>query len=213
MHPRLKSVADSSGLVPAALVHVGEVPSEAGGVTVHTYGPDRYKHTADTDFSSEIVSESAPVTWVNVTGVYDTERVAAVGEHYSLHPLVLEDVTNTRQRPKVEEYEDYLFVVIKSLGWMEKEQTFQAQQIGIVLTADTVITFTEHPLSAFEGVIERIENGRGKIRTMGADYLAYAILDAVVDGYFVILEQIGERLEDVEDDLVEDPDTELLNDI
>ncbi|MFO7946251.1 MAG: magnesium/cobalt transporter CorA [Armatimonadota bacterium] len=213
MHPRLKSVADSSGLAPAAVVHVGDTPTGAGSVTVHTYGPDRYECRCDPDFSAEMVADSETVTWVSVTGVDDVQKVTAIGEHYGLHPLVIEDVANTRQRPKVEEYDDYLFVVLKSLGWIKSEQNIQVQQVSIVLTGDTVITFAEYPPSVFEDVVERIDNGRGKIRTMGADYLAYAILDAVVDGYFVILQQLGERIEDVEYDLVEDPDSEMLADI
>jgi len=127
-----------------------------------------------------------------------------------LHPLILEDIVNTEQRPKMEDFEQYIFVVLKMLQYNEKEDEIIAEQVSLILGSNFVISFQETEGDIFDPIRDRIRNSKGRIRKMGADYLAYALLDAVVDNYFTILEKIGEKIETVEEELVANPIPETL---
>eukprot|EP01022_Parablepharisma_sp_SALTPOND_P022633 TRINITY_DN4616_c0_g1_i1.p3 TRINITY_DN4616_c0_g1~~TRINITY_DN4616_c0_g1_i1.p3 ORF type:complete len:303 (+),score=117.73 TRINITY_DN4616_c0_g1_i1:553-1461(+) len=151
------------------------------------------------------------VTWFQVEGVHQVEVIGRLGEIFGLHPLVQEDIVNTLQRPKLEEFDHYLFIVLKDLDFPSGSEQINTQQISIVLGKDWVLSFTEGGRDPFAGVAERIETGRGRIRRLGADYLAYALVDAVVDHYFGVLEELTERTQAVEDELDEDPGQEVLH--
>jgi magnesium transporter len=151
------------------------------------------------------------VVWVNVEGVHDVELIRALGEKHVFHPLVLEDIVNTVQRPKIEDYGDYLFIVLKMLH-PSGEGDFSSEQLSIILGKDFLFTFQEGlEGDSFDAVRNRIRTGKGKIRSMGSDYLAYSLIDAIVDGYFGILELFGERIVDVEEILTQSPDQKSLH--
>ncbi|MDH3475665.1 MAG: magnesium/cobalt transporter CorA [Rhodospirillales bacterium] len=143
-----------------------------------------------------------PVTWINVDGLADLELIRRLGEMFELHRLALEDVVNVHQRPKVEEYEDHAFVVTRMIHGDQEPMT---EQVSIFLGERFLLTFQERPGDCFDLVRERIRKHRGLIRERGADYLAYALLDAVIDGYFPVLEDYGERLEALEDAVMGQP--------
>ncbi len=143
-----------------------------------------------------------PVTWVNVDGLGDLEFLRALGEMFGLHRLALEDVVNVHQRPKVEEYEDHLFIVSRMVAVNDPPHT---EQIAMFLGDGYLLTFQERSGDCFDPVRERIRRHRGQIREVGADYLAYALLDAVIDGYFPVLEAYGEELEILEDRVLAAP--------
>ena len=151
------------------------------------------------------------VTWLNVDGVHQIEMLEQVGEHFGLHPLVLEDIASTGQRPKMEDFDDYIFVVLRMLRFDEKENETKTEQISLLLGPDFVISFQEKEGDVFDLIRERIRNNKGRIRKMGADYLAYALIDAVVDNYFMILEKLGETIEEIEEKLVTNPTSETLH--
>ena len=153
------------------------------------------------------------VTWVNVDGIHLLAETAAMGDCLELHPLVLEDVANTNQRPKAEDYGDYLYVVLKMLAYDDEANQTTSEQISLVLGPDYVVSFQERPGDVFGAIRERICSAKGRIRKMGADYLAYCLLDALVDNYFVVLEKIGDRIELLEDELVNDPIAGTLHEI
>jgi magnesium transporter len=136
-----------------------------------------------------------------------------IGANFTLHPLVLEDIVNTEHRPKFEDFDSYLFLVLKMLHYDVQTAEIHTEQVSLVITSNTVLSFQEKQGDVFEGVRERLRNNKGRIRKMGADYLAYALLDSVVDSYFGILEQIGEQLERMEDELVLHPTPETLHKI
>ena len=153
------------------------------------------------------------VTWLNVDGVHQIEILEQVEKHFGLHPLVLEDIASTGQRPKMEDFDDYIFVVLRMLRFdeKEKENEIKTEQISLLLGPDFVISFQEKEGDVFDSIRERIRNNKGRIRKMGADYLAYALIDAIVDNYFMILEKLGETIEEIEEKLVTNPTSETLH--
>jgi len=154
--------------------------------------------------------DSPSVTWINVNGLQDVELLQKLGAHFGLHPLALEDVLNTGQRPKMEDYESHYFIVLKDV---RLETHLVPEQISLFLGKGWVITLQETAGDPFEPVRERIRKGKGRLRRMGADYLAYALMDALVDGAFPILEKLGERIEELELELVANPTRKTLHEI
>ncbi len=150
------------------------------------------------------------VTWINIDGIQRIDVIEKIGKHFNLHPLALEDIVNTGQRPKMEDFVDYIFVVLKMLHYDEKEGETKAEQLSLILGPNWVISFQENEGDVFDPIRERIRADKGRIRKMGADYLVYALIDAVVDNYFIILEKIGEKIEEIEDELVANPAPETL---
>jgi magnesium transporter len=152
-------------------------------------------------------------SWINIDGLHETDMLQKLGEHYGFHVLVLEDVVNTTQRAKFEDYEQYLYLVVRMLHYEEKSAHVSAEQVSLIVGPNYVVSFQEREGDVFDNVRERIRNGKGRIRGMGADYLAYALLDAVVDGYFVVLEKLSTKIEEIEGKLAGDPGPELLQEI
>ncbi|KXB04011.1 magnesium transporter [candidate division MSBL1 archaeon SCGC-AAA382A03] len=157
------------------------------------------------------------ITWINVDGLHPPEIPEKIGNYFGLHPLILEDILNTDQRPKIEDFDEHLFVVLKMLYFdKEKDEVFSEQfseQISFILSSNFVISFQEKGSKVFENIRDRIKNSKGKIRKKGPDYLIYALIDAIVDSYFKILEKFGEKIEFLEEELVEDPNPETLQTI
>ncbi len=201
-----------SGLPPGTLVHIGDESNKAAQISVIGYSPEGVEehHFEQIDRYLDNTCDRA-VLWVNVEGVHDVELIRAIGEKHAFHPLVLEDIVNTVQRPKIEDYGDYLFIVLKMLHPAE-DGGFNSEQLSIILGPDYLFTFQEGIKGdSFDQVRDRIRSGKGKIRGMGADYLAYALIDAIVDGYFTVLEGFGERIVDVEEELTLSPDSKSLH--
>ena len=201
-----------NGLPPGTLVHIGDKSDRSVQISVIGYSPDAVE-----EHQFELIDQylqnpcDSPVVWVNVEGVHDVELIRKLGEKHTFHPLVLEDIVNTVQRPKIEDYGDYLYIVLKMLH-PTKEGDFNSEQLSIILGPDYLFTFQEGITGdSFDSVRDRIRGGKGKIRGMGADYLAYALIDAIVDGYFTVLEGFGERIVDVEEELTQSPDQKSLH--
>src|SRR5262245_32076708 len=200
------------GTAPGTLTPLAEPRSEEVRVTVMDYSPEhlteREVHSID-----EVLPfcESASVTWINVDGLSDVALLEALGNAFKIHRLTLEDVLNCGQRPKVEEYDGYEFVVIKSVDMVDDE--LETEQISVIFGRNYVLTLQEVPGDSFEPVRERIRRGKGQIRKMGPDYLAYALIDALIDEFFPVLERYGEKIEGLEDELVEHPSPQTLHQI
>ncbi|MDD2582661.1 MAG: magnesium/cobalt transporter CorA [Desulfuromonadaceae bacterium] len=191
-----------SGLPPGTLVHIGHESDRPVQISAIGYAPGviEERQFRQIDQYLQHPFNNSAVLWVNVEGVHDVELIRAMGEKHTFHPLVLEDIVNTVQRPKIEDYGDYLFIVLKMLRPVEGGD-FSSEQVSIILGPDYLFTFQEGISGdAFDPVRDRIRS-KGKICGMGADYLAYALIDAIVDGYFSILEELGERIVDVEEEL------------
>jgi len=146
--------------------------------------------------------------WFNIEGLHDVALLEKLGRHFNIHPLVLEDILNTGHRSKIDNLQDYLFVVFKMLSLDEKTDAIAAEQISLVLGTNFVITFLETPGGVFDPVRERLRHGKGRIRNAGCDYLAYALIDAAIDHHFVVLETLGDKIEQLEENLLAEPSPE-----
>ncbi len=194
-----RSTPKQVGLRPGTLIHVGEQKVEKSSITFIDY--DAEKLSVQTDVSLEhclVLKTSPTVSWINLDGIHDVADVEAFGKAFDLHPLALEDILNTGHRPKIEDFEDYLLIILKMLHFDEQSNQIQAEQISLVLTKNNVLSFQERPGDVFNGVRGRLKRKSGRIRQRGPDYLTYALIDSIVDSYFHILEQIGDRLEALE---------------
>lgn len=202
-----------SGLPPGTLVHIGEKKSGEVKITVLDYDEAAVREMETKSIDECFVFKEKPsVTWINVDGLR-VDLIQKLGDCYGFHPLVLEDILNTDQRPKLEDYGDYLYIVLKMLHNEGKPETV-TEQISLILGRNFVISFQEGiEGDVFDAVRGRIRTGKGRIRNMGADYLAYSLIDAIVDNYFVILEKVGERVEDLEDELITNPSPITLHNI
>ncbi|HSV97432.1 MAG TPA: magnesium/cobalt transporter CorA [Spirochaetota bacterium] len=205
-------VSKKKGLPPGTLVHVGDRKTEKTKILVIEYNENSY-NICDTEsitaFSSQI--ENPTVRWIDIVGIDRVDVVAEAGSVYDFHPLVMEDILNTSQRPKLDDWGDYSFIVLKALHYDEVSDEITAEQVSLVLKGDTVISFQEMEGDDFLPVIDRIINDRGRIRKLGADFLVYAIIDSIIDNYFGILERLGDRIEALEDELLSDPKRETIH--
>jgi magnesium transporter len=208
-----KSRSAKAGLPPGTFVHIGERKAEQVRITVMEYDEAQFREQQLATIEAYTpAAEPSIVTWINVDGLHQAEVLEALGERCGLHPLVVEDILNTDQRPKLEDYDDYLFIVLKSLYHAGGDSAeLEIEQISLVLGSNYVLSFQERAGDEFEPIRERIRSSKGRVRKLGADYLAYSLIDAIVDQYFVVLEQIGERIEFMEEELVTSPTTETLH--
>jgi magnesium transporter len=210
MTTHTKKSSRKAGLPPGTLVHIGAKRVEKARVTVMDYDESRFEETEVVNIEECFPFRDSPtVTWINVDGLHEVGLIERLGAHYNLHPLILEDILNTAERPKIEDYGEYIFLVLKVFvrnGHPEEKM----HQVSLVLGPNVVISFQEKETGIFENLRDRIRKGKGRLRKMGADYLAYAIIDGIVDSYFGVLEKLGEEVETLEDELVLDPKREIL---
>jgi magnesium transporter len=176
-------------------------------IRVVSYGPDALKEEEGLAPAAAVERVGrAPVTWINVDGLGDAEVLTALGNAFGIHALALEDVVNVGQRPKVEEYDDSLFIVLQMPALGDGRHT---EQISLFLFRNVILTFQEHRGDCFEPVRNRIRQGRNRIRNSGCDYLAYALIDAVIDGFYPHLDAYGDRLLDLEGRLLDEENIEV----
>jgi len=210
----IKKRSNTRGLPPGSIVHVGDKKTEKVKISVIDYNNTNFNEEEEDKIEKCFKFKRKPsVTWINVDGVHDVEIIKKLGDCFEIHPLVLEDIVNTDQRPKIEDFEKYIFFVLKMLYIDEKTHEIQSEQVSIIIGINYVISFQEKVGDVFNLVRERIRNSKGRIRKMGSDYLAYSLIDAIIDNYFVILERIGEKVETIEHDVVSAPEPEILQQI
>ncbi len=207
---RIKKV----GLPPGTPVYVGEKKEEKVKISIIDYDEtqcqEKEAKTVEECFSFK---DSPTVTWINIDGIHEVDIIEKIGMHFDLHPLIMEDIVNTEQRPKMEDFGHYVYVVLRMLYLDEEAHEIKGEQVSLVLGEKFVISFQEREGDIFNPIRERIRNNKGRIRKMGADYLAYCLLDTIVDNYFTILERLGDRIEEMEERLVSDPRSETLQEI
>jgi magnesium transporter len=190
-----------SGLPPGTPVHIGERKAGAPRVSLMYYDGEQLVEEEVTDVSACRTWLSQPgVTWINIEGVHQIDLLEQFGALFGLHPLVLEDIANTGQRPKVEDYGGYLYIVLRMLSLHAATQEVVGEQVSLVLGPNFVISFQEGIAGdAFDPIRERLRTSKGRARREGADYLVYSLIDAIVDGYFVLLEKLGEQIEELDE--------------
>jgi len=205
--PRLvQKRSRKTGLPPGTAVHIGEKKSERTRIRLLHYDAAQVVERELAGIEDGVsLRLGTGVTWVHVTGVHDVGLLDKLGRGFGLHPLVVEDIANTDQRPKFEDYGDYIYVVLKMLHDGPSSREITPEQVSIIFGKDFVLSFEEAEPTVFEPVRERIRAGRARIREQGADYLAYSLLDAVVDNYFSLLEQFGEAMEQLQGEVLASP--------
>ena len=203
--------AKEVGLPPGTLVHVGEQKVETAVISLIDYGPERYEtRSGITVEEAKTFMETDSVSWINLSGIHDVGLIEQFGLHFDIHPLALEDILNTHHRPKLEEMENYVLIILKMLRFDEASQSITTEQISLILGPQYVLTFQECEGDVFDGLRGRLQRSNGRIRQRGADYLAYALIDSVVDCYFHILEKVGDNLAQLEEELLRSPDQAVL---
>jgi len=213
MRKLLKRRSHKAGLSPGSLVHIGEVSQSAPRTEVFVYDREKVA-VSHPDLEKECLLESPEeaVTWVNVEGINRLELLKRLGDCYGIHPLVLEDIVNTDQRPKAEEYDKYLFVVLKML--IPVDSGVLSEQVSLVLGGGWLLTFQEGlDGDPFDPVRARLKSAQGRIRSQGADFLAYSLMDIIVDNYFLVLEKVADNIEVMEEELMRAPSQRTLAEI
>jgi magnesium transporter len=200
---------ENIGAPPGTLFYNGEKRTDRIKITLIEYNDSEYIEEEYFDLS-ECLSHVKPdmVKWINVEGLHKTELIEAIGKFYNIHPLTLEDIVHIDQRPKFEDYDHYVVSIMKMISYSNE---VISEQLAIVLCDSTVLSFQEpHSGDAFDIIRTRLRQSKGRVRKLGADYLAYALMDAVVDCYFTAIEKIGDRIEEIEEEIISDSDKKSL---
>ena len=201
-----------SGLPPGTPAYVGEKKPTDTRITIIEYDEENlYEKEAKTVEECLEAKESSMVTWIRIIGLKQIRLLEHLGKEFKIHPLVIEDILNTTQRPKIEDHNDYLFLVVKNIDFSTDE--IDTNQVSIILGPSFVISVQERQEAILQPIVDRIRNNRGIIRRMKNDFLAYAILDAVLDNYFTVIEKLSDKIEVVEDELISNPVQDTLHEI
>ncbi len=212
--PEWEAYVERAGSVPGTVAYTGEYKDRSVEITILDYDETQFQEKRTSNVEECFPFKDEPtITWINVDGIHDTEIIEKIGKHFDLHPLVQEDIVNSQQRAKLETFEDYMLIIFRMIYSRGDSDIIHGEQISLLLGDRWVISFQEEPQDIFENIRDRIRRGKGRIRREGADYLAYALLDTVIDNYFFILEEVGDRIETIEEELVTDPPPEVLQTI
>ncbi len=206
----LKYISKKTGAAPGTLIHVGEKKADQTTIDLIEYNAESTARRSISSISElqSLAGRSDVIRWIDIDGLHDTTLIESIGRIFNIHPLTLEDIVNTGHRPKVEIFEGYVYAIIKMLRY--HGGVISSEQVSLVISDRLLISFQEQPGDVFHPVRQRIHNAMGRIRNSGSDYLAYALLDTVVDNYYQILESFGEELETLEEALLENPERESL---
>lgn len=204
-----------TGLPPGSLVYVGDQPETRPLFQLIRYGKDQIL-TRDLE-GPEALPDPAPeqeVQWLNITGLHHPESIQAIGDRFGIHPLILEDIINTEQRPKLEETDTHLFITLKMLtDWPEEAPELPMEQVSFILGPGYLLSFQEKPGDLFDPIRQRLQKPESRFRNQGPDYLFYALIDVVVDRYLVMLEHLGTELDGIEDQIIGGHERQALHDL
>lgn len=212
MHKKFKH-KKNIGLAPGTIVYTGNKTQTDTFIEAFFYDKEKYSEQQFTNIKACFnAKQTNTIAWININGLNNVKTIESIGKHYNLHPLILEDIANIHQRPKIEEYANCLFVVFKML-YYDSNQNLTVEHVSLVMGENYVLSFQEADGDVFENLRTRIRENKGIVRQNGADYLLYALMDAVVDNYFLIIETLGEKIEAIEDYLYTKPDNGLVQEI
>jgi len=212
---RSKQRSKKTGLPPGTLIHIGDKLAETTSLTVLDYDEYRAEEKENAQVADcRIFKDQPTVTWIQMVGLHDTRVLEELGTAFGLHSLTQEDILNTDQRPKMEDFGEYIYIVLKTFYSAEDQRDdITSEQISIILGSGYVISFQERESDLFKSLRERIKTGKGRLRKYGADYLAYTLIDTIVDHYFGLLEALGDKIGLTEESLIKTPSTETLHNI
>jgi len=202
----LRKTSHKAGKSPGTMIHIGNERVDPVNINLIDYTSDHLEERELTSADQcQPFRHSPTISWINLDGVHQLDNLERIGNDFDLHPLVLEDIVNTTHRPKSEDFGDYLFLVLKMPRFETETASVTTEQVSLILGRGYVLSFQEQKGDVFDGVRQRLRNNKGRLRKMGADYLAYVLLDSVVDSYFSILENLGEQIEILEEDIITRP--------
>ena len=206
--------SNKTGLAPGTIVYTGNKKNKELFIELFDYNIDSIKEEKLKSVEQAFTYESdTTITWININGLNHVDQIEKLGQHYDLHPLIIEDIASTNQRPKVDEYGKYQFIVLKML-YFDEDQTLKIEHISFVLGMNYVLSFQESEGDVFDPIRERLRAAKGRVRSLGADYLLYLLMDAIVDNYFNLIETIGDKVEVLEDKLFDqNGDNNITSDI
>jgi magnesium transporter len=205
-------MARKVGMPPGSLVYTGEKEHLPAKITITRYNEQTFvERQVDTFAECQMAADLGEVTWINVSGISKVKDLEKLGECFKIHSLVLEDILEVGQRPKVEDYDDYLYIVLNSILPVPEGDRLVAEEISLVLGPHYVLSFYAGDDDIYAPVRERLLQAKGRIRKLGADYLAYSLIDLVVDNYFLELEKFGDQVESLEDEVVANPSPQTLH--
>lgn len=208
-----KKRIENKGLAPGSLVFIGQKKLEEPVLNLHHYNKEVYAIEPIALDSTSIPEYPGEMRWLNVVGLHDSALMDRIQHQFGLHPLAMEDVMNTGQRAKFEEFDDHLFITLKMLQFDEASSQVQSEQLSLFFADNFLISFQEQEGDVFDPVRQRLAEGRGQIRGRDADYLAYALLDTIVDSYIYLVEHLGEKIDDLELKVLDSPDESIVNEI
>lgn len=209
-----KKRSQKAGLPAGSLVHIGDKKTDRTTIKIIVYNQEMFKEIAFEELGAHVpFLNKDSVAWININGIHDKEIIENIGKLFSLHPLLLEDIMNSDQRPKMDEQEDYLFITLKMLSVEGSPSLIKDDQLSLVLGRGYLISFQEGETDAFSTIRDTIKNGKGRLHRMGPDYLAYSLIDVVVDKYFIVMEKLGEEIEALENELIKNPKQGTLRSI
>ena len=209
-----KKYAQKVGMPPGSLVYIGEERTEPVQITVAHYNETHF-HEAEVQTIQECLHfrDSETVTWIHINGIHETEIIEEIGAHFGVNLLVLEDLMSPTQLPKIEVYEDHVFIILKNLDYDAASLSVFREQISLIIGEDYVISLQEEPRKIFTPIRSRLQNTNSRLRKMRADYLAYALIDVIIDHYFIVLEQLSDQIEAIEEKAITNPTSEVLRNI
>ncbi len=206
MSALVKKKLKKLGLPPGTIVHIGNKIVEKVKIDIIDYGEEHFQEKEAKSVSECIpYKDKSTITWINISGVHEIKVIEEIGKHFNLHPLILEDIVDTDQRPKIKDFGDYIFLILKMFYCDKKGNGMKVEQVSLILGKNYVFSFQEREGDVFSFIRERIRNNIGRIRKLGADYLVYSLIDAIVDNYFTIIEKLDEEIENLEDKVMIQP--------
>lgn len=205
--PKLvKKRSKKAGFPPGTIVHIGNKRTEKTKITIVDYNEEQFQEKEAKSIKECFPYKDKPtVTWINIDGVHEVKIIEELGKNYNFHPLILEDIVDTDQRPKIKDFGDYIFIILKMHYYDKENNEIKIEQVSLIFGKNYVISFQEREGDVFDSIRERIRNNIGRIRKARADYLIYALMDAIIDNYFTILEKLGEETEDLEAKVIKNP--------
>jgi magnesium transporter len=209
---RKKKFSKKAGLAPGTISYVGDIRDFEVNIDLMEYTETNLQEKASIPVKEiEISKTKDGVRWININGIHDTEILETIGKSFEIHPLVMEDIAHADQRPKMDEFDTYAYLVVQMVRYDDEHHQISTEQLSIVIQGNTLISFQEQPGDLFEGIRDRLRKNVGKGRRSGVEYLMYSLLDTIVDNYFVVLEKIGDRLDEIEVNLLGNATTEDVN--
>ena len=201
-----------TGLPPGKLVYIGDQKDAPVHISVIDYDSDHFEERTFTNPEECFrYKNTLTRTWINVDGIHQTAVVEKIGKHFGISTLVLEDVVNTNSRPKIDDFKDYVFIILKMLSYDRLQRSLKIEQVSLVMGKNFVISFQQDSSDLFDGIRARLRDPDSRTRGLGIDYLTYCLMDRIVDEYFLIIEAMGEELEQMEEELAKNPSKEFLN--